>query len=235
MALCAWKIPKNCYALSSQTIPAWNPAILRPVWNRQPKAAQIGGISHGSSVRISSTNVCGMIPSSSPEPDSLWRTYPDHDAEVGLIEKEESDSLLIRHCTSGRSLCTTFLSLRLVLRLDGMRVDDCPDKPRKALLELAATRGVVDLHAAALTTDQPRLSQLPKVLRECGLRNRLVADCQKRRTILRAVLRHDVRINCHPYRVGQGVENALYGDVLNRWMQQRPHGNKSSHSGEKVQ
>jgi hypothetical protein len=176
-----------------------------------------------------------MIASSWPEPESLWRKYPGRDAEVGLIEGEESNSLLIRHCTSGRSLCSTSLSLRLVLRLDGMRVDDCPNEPRKALLELHTTRGVVDFHAAALTTDQPRLSQLPKVVGECGLRDRLVADRQKRRAILRAFLRHDVRINCHPYRVGQGVENALYCDVPNRWMEQRPHGDKSSHSGKKVQ
>ena len=33
----------------------------------------------------------------------------------------------------------------------------------------------------------------------------------------------DVRVNRHPYRVGQGVEDSLYRDVLNRWMEQRPH------------
>jgi hypothetical protein len=53
--------------------------------------------------------------------------YPIHDEEVGLIEGEESGSLLIRQCTSGRSLRSTFLSLRFVPRLDGMRVDDRPN------------------------------------------------------------------------------------------------------------
>ena len=53
--------------------------------------------------------------------------YPMHDEEVGLIEGKESGSLLIRQCTSGRSLRSTFLSLRFVPRLDGMRVDDCPN------------------------------------------------------------------------------------------------------------
>ena len=53
--------------------------------------------------------------------------YPMHDEEVRLIEEKESGSLLIRQCTSGRSLCSTFLSLRFVPRLDGMRVDDCPN------------------------------------------------------------------------------------------------------------
>ena len=50
-----------------------------------------------------------------------------HDHGVGLIEGKESGSLLIRHCTSDRSLCSTFLSLRFIARLDGMRVDDCPN------------------------------------------------------------------------------------------------------------
>jgi hypothetical protein len=53
--------------------------------------------------------------------------YPMHDEEVGLIEGKESGSLLIRQCTSGRSLRSTFLSLCFVPRLDGMRVDDCPN------------------------------------------------------------------------------------------------------------
>ena len=75
-----------------------------------------------------------------------------------MIEGKESGSLLIRQRTPGRSLRNTFLSLRFVPRLDGMRVDDCPNEPGKALLELRATRGVMDFHAAALTPDQPRLS-----------------------------------------------------------------------------
>ena len=57
---------------------------------------------------------------------SRARVCPMHDEEVGLIAGKESGSLLIRQCTSGRSL-RTFLSLRFVLRLDGVRVDDCPN------------------------------------------------------------------------------------------------------------
>lgn len=52
---------------------------------------------------------------------------PMPEEEVGLIEGKESSSLLIRQRTSGRSLRSTFLSLRFLPRLDGMRVDDCPD------------------------------------------------------------------------------------------------------------
>ena len=117
-----------------------------------------------------------MVPNGVSVLRSRAPVVPMHNEEVGLIEGKESGSLLIRQYTSGRSLRSTFLSLRFVPRLDGMRVDDCPNESRKALLEFDATRGVVDFHTATLTTDQPRLSQFPKVLRECGLRDRLVAD-----------------------------------------------------------
>src|SRR5260370_35069153 len=103
-----------------------------------------------------------------------------YDEEVGLIEGKESGSLLILQCISGPSLRSTFLSLRFVPRLDGMRVDDGPNKPWKALLEFRATRRVVDFHAAALTTDHPRLPSLPKVWREARLRYRVAARCLQR-------------------------------------------------------
>jgi len=50
-----------------------------------------------------------------------------YNEEVGLIEGKESGSLLIRQRTPGRSLRSTFLSLRFGSGLDGMRVDDCPN------------------------------------------------------------------------------------------------------------
>jgi hypothetical protein len=68
-----------------------------------------------------------MIPNGVSVLRSRAPGYPMHDEEVGLIEGKESDSLLIRQRTSGRSLRSTFLSLRFVPRLDGMCVDDCPN------------------------------------------------------------------------------------------------------------
>ena len=68
-----------------------------------------------------------MIPNGVSVLRSRAPVYPMHDEEVGLIEGKESGSLLIRQYTSGRSLRSTFLSLRFVPRLDGMRVDDCPN------------------------------------------------------------------------------------------------------------
>jgi hypothetical protein len=53
--------------------------------------------------------------------------YPLDNEEVGMIEEKESGSLLIRQRTPGRSLRSTFLTMRFVPRLDGMRVDDCPN------------------------------------------------------------------------------------------------------------
>ena len=71
------------------------------------------------------------------------------------------------------------LCLSVIVRLDGMRLDDRPEQPWEAYLDLRATRGVVHLYSAPFATDQPRLSQDPEVLREGGLRNRLVTDGQK--------------------------------------------------------
>jgi hypothetical protein len=68
-----------------------------------------------------------MIPNGVSVLRSRAPVYPMHDEEVGLIEGKESGSLLVRQYTSGRSLRSTFLSLRFVPRLDGMRVDDCPN------------------------------------------------------------------------------------------------------------
>ena len=68
-----------------------------------------------------------MIPNGVSVLRSRATVYPMHDEEVGLIEGKESGSLLIRQRASGRSLRSTFLSLRFVPRLDGMRVDDCPN------------------------------------------------------------------------------------------------------------
>ena len=68
-----------------------------------------------------------MIPNGVSVLRSRTPVYPMHEEEVGLIEGKESSSLLILERMSGRSLRSTFLSLRFLPRLDGMRVDDCPD------------------------------------------------------------------------------------------------------------
>jgi hypothetical protein len=68
-----------------------------------------------------------MISNGVSVPMSRAPLYPLHDDGVGLIEGKESGSLPIRQCTSGRSLRSTFLSLRFAPRLDGMRIDDCPN------------------------------------------------------------------------------------------------------------
>jgi len=68
-----------------------------------------------------------MIPNGVSVLRSRAPVYPMHGEEVGLIEGKKSGSLLICPYTSRRSLRSTFLSLRFVPRLDGMRVDDCPN------------------------------------------------------------------------------------------------------------
>jgi hypothetical protein len=68
-----------------------------------------------------------MIPNGVSVLRSRAPVHPMHDEEVGSIEEKKSGSLLICLYTSGRSLRSTFLSLLFVPRLDGMRVDDCPN------------------------------------------------------------------------------------------------------------
>ena len=68
-----------------------------------------------------------MIPNGVSVLRSRAPGYPMRDEEVGLIEGKESGSLLVCQSTSGRPLRSTFLSLPFVSRLDGMRVDDCPN------------------------------------------------------------------------------------------------------------
>jgi hypothetical protein len=137
--------------------------------------------------------------------------------------------LFIPRCPPGRPLCS------FVLQLNGMRIDNCPNQPGKTLLKLRAPRNVMHFNAPPFSADQPCLSQRSEVLRERGLRNRLVADSQKRRTVLRALLRHDVCVDSHPYWVGQGVKNPLNRNVFDGWMKEGPHKDKSSHRKKVVQ
>lgn len=116
-----------------------------------------------------------------------------------------------------------------------MRSDDRPYQPRKALLQLRAARDVVHLYTVALAPNQAGLAKDLEVLRERGLRDRLIAYRQEIRAVLRALLRDNVSIHGHPYGVGQCVEDSLHRNVLNRRMEQGPHTYKSSHRQEIVQ
>ena len=90
-------------------------------------------------------------------------------------------------------------------------------------------------HPAALAANQSSFSERTKMLRKRGLRNGPVAHGQKRGAILRAVLADDLGVDRHPYRIGEGVEDALDGDVLLRWMIKRSHNYKTSQSRGMVQ
>ena len=66
------------------------------------------------SAEIASYKPISMIPNGVSVLRSRAPVYPMHNEEVGLIEGKESGSLLIRQRTPGRSLRSTFLSLRFV-------------------------------------------------------------------------------------------------------------------------
>jgi hypothetical protein len=68
-----------------------------------------------------------MIPNGVSVLRSRAPIYPMHDEEVALIEEKKSGSSLFCPRAPNRSLRGTFLSLPFVPRLDGMRVDDCPN------------------------------------------------------------------------------------------------------------
>ncbi len=57
-------------------------------------------------------------------------------------------------------------SAKPICLLDVMRIDDRADQPRKALLNLGASRGVMHLDALTLAADQPCFPQRLEVLGE---------------------------------------------------------------------
>ena len=87
----------------------------------------------------------------------------------------------------------------------------------------------------ALAANQAGLAEDLEVLRERGLWNRLIAHDQEVRTVLRAHLGRDVDEHRHPHRIGQGMQNSLYRNVLDGWMEQGSHVYKSRSHRQKVQ
>jgi hypothetical protein len=71
--------------------------------------------------------------------------------------------------------------------LDMVRVDDRCNEARKAAVDLCASRGVVHFHSPALATNQPRLPENLKVLRERRFWNVLFRDVQEIRAIARTL------------------------------------------------
>ena len=78
-------------------------------------------------------------------------------------------------------------------------------------------------HAVAFAVNQAGLAQDLEVLRERGFRDGLVAHRQEVRAVLRTRLCRNVDEHRHPHRVGQGMQNPLYRNVFDRWMEQGPH------------
>ena len=136
----------------------------------------------------------------------------------GLKSVSEPIRLLLSGCPPGRPLWDRFLCPRLARRLDGVRGNDRPYQTRKALFQLNAARDVLHLHAMPFAPNQASLAKDPEMLREGGLWNRFIAYSQEVRAVVRALLRDDVGIYSHPYRVRQCVENPLYRHLVNRRM-----------------
>ena len=112
---------------------------------------------------------------------------------------------------------------RLCRSLNMVRIDNCHDQPREALLYFRTARGIVHLDATPFSADQTGLAQRAEVLRKSGSRNRLLADLQEIRTVLRTGGPGDVGKNGDPHRIGERVQDSFDRHVFERRMEEGFH------------
>jgi hypothetical protein len=105
-----------------------------------------------------------------------------------------------------------------------MRLNDGRDEAGKAPINLLATGTVLHFDSAPLSPDQAGLAQGFEVLGEGGLGDGFVAHLQKVRATMGALGSGDPGEDIHPHGVGEGVENAFDGDILDRRMKKGAHG-----------
>ena len=129
------------------------------------------------------------------------------------------DSLANR-APSGRFTLFSFADLSLTLQLDVVRPDDGGDQAGKTFLNLGATRRIVHLDTPAFTADQTGIAESLEVLGKSRSGDRLLAHI---RADARAAGPRDLGVDGHAHRIGEGVEDSLYCDVLNRRVKKRPH------------
>lgn len=108
-------------------------------------------------------------------------------------------------------------------RLRAVCGHDRADQSREALLDLRAARGIAHFDAVPLAADQAGFAQRAEVLRKRRLGNGAVADLEKVGTRQRAVGGGDAGVDRGTHRIGQRVEYALDGDVLDRRVDQGFH------------
>jgi hypothetical protein len=121
-----------------------------------------------------------------------------------------------------RSFCGASLYPSVLLCLDGMRVDDRPEQPREASLNLRATRCVEHLDASAFTSDQSGFAQKFEVLREGRFGNLPIAYRQKGGAVLVAAL-HNVGEDGRAHGIGERMENRPDRNLFSGGMDERPH------------
>ena len=86
-----------------------------------------------------------------------------------------------------------------------------------------ASRRVLQFNTSTFATNQARFPENLEMLRQGGLGNFRVAIGQKGGAIHGALSLGQFCADANPDRVGQGIQNALHGNVFQRWMIKWPH------------
>ena len=86
-----------------------------------------------------------------------------------------------------------------------------------------ASRRVLQFNTFTFATNQARFPENFEMLRHRGLGNFLVAIGQKGGAVHGALSLAQFYADANPDGVGQGIQNALHGNVLQRWMIKWPH------------
>ena len=111
----------------------------------------------------------------------------------------------------------------ILLRLNAVRLENRGDQTRETLIDLLAAGRVVHLDAPALSPNQPRIAQRLEMLGKRGLGNRLLADIEKVRTVLRAGRTGNLREDGHPQWIRESMQDPLDSDVVDGGVKEGAH------------
>jgi hypothetical protein len=91
------------------------------------------------------------------------------------------------------------------------------------LIEFLTSGRDAHFDSVPLAADEPIFSQDSEVLGERRLGDSFIADAEEAGAILRALLAGDIEKDGSADGIGQGVEDALDGDVIGGRMDEGPH------------
>jgi hypothetical protein len=107
--------------------------------------------------------------------------------------------------------------------LGSVSSEDRGEHVAETFLEFRATGRVVHFDALAFATDQAGFAQDFEMLGEGRLGQGAVVDFAEVGAIQGAFRCGHFRVDLGAHRIGQGIEEALDGNVADSWMEERPH------------